>query len=198
MHLTNKQKATLCSMAAKAYRIAGCPAGYPDPDAFRRALCTSTVGKDSLTQCTNDDFVPLYNALAQIIGCKSKERDDYYTHLLWRILDALKKYELPERYAQHLTADRLGIAPTTDLSTMLRMLGRPAAEQILYTINNRGRSRLKKENIRLGLPPDCCTEPHTSKSTMAPDRLATHLKQIYCPPPLTPAKRNRAPKSSPV
>lgn len=198
MPLTNKQKATLCSMAAKAYHMAGAAAGFPDPDAYRRALCISTVGKDRLTQCTNDDFVPLYNALAQIIGRKPKVRDDYYTHLLWRIRDALQKFELPERYAQHLAADRLSIAPTTDLLTMLRMIGHPDAEQILYTINNRGRARVKKENIRLGLPPDSCTEPHTSKTTMAPDRLSTYLKQEYCPPPHTSAKRSQAPKHSPV
>jgi hypothetical protein len=68
--LTNKEKAVLCQLARKAYdHLAALDLvdGMKFPD-WRRAQQKAAVGKDSLTECTRDDWRPLAAGFYELMG----------------------------------------------------------------------------------------------------------------------------------
>ena len=71
---------------------------------------------------------------------------DHLARAIWTLREALRRFELAESYACAILRDRGAIGP--DLDTLCHSAGPQTVRQVTYTITNRGRAKLRKnENL---------------------------------------------------
>ncbi len=180
--LTPKQVQSLAIMAGKAYRLCGDAMGYSSADEFRRDIVAAEVGTSGLSTAKMWHFVPLYNKFATLLGQPLKMADgrkgtavEYWLRL---IRESLQRYELAESYAVKLAMDKLGIKLPHPLDSLALQLGGTGCKHLLFTINNRGRAKLKAQPligyIEEGHGSPETYEPHLAES-MPPAGLAEHF-----------------------
>lgn len=183
--LSKKQKAVLSQMAGKAYKLCGRELGYATPEQYRHAVCQAQRGVAGLTACSQADYIPLYNHFAAVLGMRplaDHTPQDHLARAIWTLREALHRFELAEAYACAILRDRGAIGP--DLDTLCHSAGPQTVRQITYTIINRGRAKLRKQEQALNLP--FTEEPHTSHATLPPPSLAAHFNARLTTPPKNP------------
>ena len=172
--LSKRQKAVLSQMAAKAFKLCGAAMGFASASEYRHAVCQSLRGVAGLTACSQQDYIPLYNHFAAILGIRplaDHTPQDDLARALWCLRDALHRFELTDAYAAAILRDRGAIGP--DLDTLASSAGPRVVQQVTYTIINRGRSKLRKLEHSLSLPKT--SEFHSSPSTLPPGRLKDYF-----------------------
>lgn len=173
--LSTKQKAAICSMAARAYKVAGIGMGYSDVSDFRHACVYDVTGKTSLLFCDQADYIPLYNYLGAMIGVPAREDKTPKNALeraMWVLRDALKRFEFSDNYAAAIASDRLRMSFLIDLDAAAELLGAEGIRQVTYTVINRGRAAARKVAATYSIAEG--VEYHTA-ATLPPDGLAEHF-----------------------
>lgn len=149
--LTAKQKAAICSTAAKAYKEH--PDAFPGDsvDEYRRAATQAAVGETSLRNCSNEDYIPILNVLRAIIGLKPlRERSQVELakgKACYILRNTIRFQELTPQYLFAIARDKFAsrLAGCEDLDLAIRTrLTSSQIMQLVYTINNRGRAKTKK------------------------------------------------------
>ncbi len=175
--LTAKQIKCLAAMCNQAYRKVGEQLGYSSLKEFRAITIGDVTGKDSLKLLTNSDFTPTYNRLSTLLGQPLKDKDGFkgnpIAYFVQLIRESCQRYELSESYAAKIAANKLGLHTPQPLDTSCIELGVQGCKQVLYTINNRGRAKLRSTSYNYPEEDDYY-EPHTTAS-MPPARLADHF-----------------------
>jgi hypothetical protein len=137
--LTNKQKATICQLAAKSHDLDG----PLDASEHRHAECVKATGKPGLTACTQDDYKPLlahFLALAGQDGAAFNAAVDHGTEpkriALYKLNEALGKAGLPMAYAAAISRRKHHCEPADLTAAQLW--------QLVFTINTRGAARRRR------------------------------------------------------
>lgn len=177
--LTNKQKAVIAQIAAKAHKAmvsVGASSDYLNN--FRHEVQHEAVGKASLTQCTQADYVPLYNYFAGIAGLpkianNTRSQKDVD---IWLITDHLRRHELDLDYLADIARDKFptfmrGYTTHDILAAIHAKLKHDQIMQLVYTINTRGRTKTGSLSADHELHHGDIVEPHSHPSTLPPDRL---------------------------
>lgn len=143
--LSNKQKAVLAQLAARAYKqlqAYGCP--VPSLEEWRHDETWKATGHtDSFTRATQKDYTLIYNRFAAYLG-KEAIRDNTYTEMdkaLHILRDSMQRYEIGPEYLAEVVRDQLHLPCTSkDVYGQLRKFA--ALEHVRnlnYTVINRGR-----------------------------------------------------------
>ncbi|OCA02290.1 hypothetical protein [Akkermansia glycaniphila] len=178
--LSERQRKSLFAVSRKAWnQIAGTGA-YGSYEEFRRTLSTQHCGQDSFTQLSNSDYGRLYDAFAGIAGeanpAKSYQTYTPHAKAVHFLKDAIMRFELPLVYMAKLIRDKFHITIEAGwtLDDMCAMLKPGQVWQLVYTVNNRGRAKVRREIDALGLdePP---IEHHATQPSVPPERLADHF-----------------------
>lgn len=176
--LSKRQKAVLSQLSTRAWNWCGREMGYDTPEDYRHAAVARLTGgiAGGLRACTQEHYVPLYNYFAAVIGAPTiadrTPRSDWHRSLAL-LRDAMERYELPESYAAAIIRARFGYSSEMSFTDLTVRLTPEELRQVMYTIINRGRARIRREAAALDLPMP--TEPHASASTLPPGGLAAHF-----------------------
>lgn len=170
-------------MARKAYKAlvtCGCP--LDSYDDWRREQQRDATGIESMVQMEQQHYVAMYNHYAAMSnGFKMKDHTwterDKAIHIL---RDAMKRHEITPMYLWSIVvdkhADQVRNYKFQEMWEVMRTkFTRDQIMQLVYTINNRGRSQTAVINSENGLDHEDIHEPHASPSTMPPGRLAEHF-----------------------
>lgn len=135
--LSRTQKAELCLLAREAFGASGATG---DPEEWRREQQLATTGKESLTLCTQDDYLPLKARFLELKGESGRAMNAHISHATepkrvarYNLNAALADANLPLAYAEAICR-----------RTQKCGLEEASAKQIwrvVYTIRNR-----KKKN----------------------------------------------------
>lgn len=187
--LSKKQKSVLAQIANKAFkRVMAMYKIGETYDDWRRAEQFRRVGKWSLTDCHQSDYVPLYNHFAKLAGIKAIEDHTRSEEdkAAWSLNDAVRRFEINEPYLRKIAQDKFAMIfiPTHSIDELIKdivhKLTYDQSRQLLYTINNRGRSAVRRTAREFGV--DTPVEYHTSGS-MPPVGLAKHFNCAPLPSP---------------
>lgn len=190
--LSNKQKAVLAQLAAKAYKQLqsyGCP--LPSLEEWRHDETWKATGHtESFTRATQQDYTVIYNHFAAYLGQKTK-KDNTYTAVdteLRLLLDAMARWEIgPDwlvplvRAQAHLDCDEHNVYDR------LRKYATPdKIRNLKFTVISRGRAMARKESAETGYTP---YEPHAIPGTIPPGSLADHVGAVPASRPIQDAAR---------
>lgn len=179
--LSNKQKAVLAQLAARAYKqlqAYGCP--VPSLEEWRHDETWKATGHtESFTRATQQDYTKIYNWFASYLG-KEVKKDNTYTEKATAIRllkDAMQRFETSPEYLAEIVRDQLHLSCTG--SDVYKVLQTHAAaehvQHLMYTINNRGRKEAKQMASETGHQ---TYEPHAMPGTIPPGGLADHVGAV--------------------
>ncbi len=183
--LSKRQKAVLSQLAARAWRLFGDSWGIPSAEDFRHSCVQRACSKPGLTACTQQDYVPLYNHLARLLGLRPIEDNTPHSPeeaLIWTIRDRMRHWDIPAPYVAAIIHSKFSIA-YGNLDSLLARLPASSLRQLLYTLEARARSKAQRTSAQLGL--DSPVEVHSSPSTLPPTRLAQWRGDILAKNPST-------------
>lgn len=196
--LSNKQKAVLAQLAARAYKKLqnyGCP--VPSLEEWRHEETWKATGyTESFTQA---DYTKIYNRFAAYLG-KAAVKDNTYTEMdkaLHLLRDSMQRYETGPDYLAEVVRDQLHLPCTgKDIYEQLRKFA--ALEHVRnlnYTVINRGRAASRKMAEETGLE---TYEPHAIPGTIPPGGLADHVGAVPVSRPIqATARRAVTPEPEP-
>ena len=199
--LSNKQKAVLAQLAARAYKqlqAYGCP--VPSLEEWRHEETWKATGyTESFTQATQADYTKIYNRFAAYLG-KAAVKDNTYTEMdkaLHLLRDSMQRYETGPDYLAEVVRDQLHLPCTgKDVYEQLRKFA--ALEHVRnlnYTVINRGRAASRKMAEETGLE---TYEPHAIPGTIPPGGLADHVGAVPVSRPIqATARRAVTPEPEP-
>ncbi len=174
--LSKKQVNCLAIMAGAAYRQCGEAMGYSSSEEFRHDMVREAAGCAGLREAEARHFSAIHNRLATMLGRPLKTENgskvEHIAYWLRLIREALARYEFSESYAVSIAMDRLRLALPAPLDSLCLQLGSTGSKQLLFTLTNRGRAKIKAVNEKYDLPP--VTEYHSEES-MPPTRLSDHF-----------------------
>lgn len=179
--LSNKQKAVLAQLAARAYKqlqAYGCP--VPSLEEWRHDETWKATGHtESFTQATQADYTKIYNRFAAYLG-KEVKKDNTYTEMdkaLHLLRDSMQRFETGPDYLAEVVRDQLHLSCTgKTVYDQLRKFAKPEHVRYLnYTVINRGRASARKMAEETGLE---TYEPHAMKETIPPGGLADHVGAV--------------------
>lgn len=179
--LSNKQKAVLAQLAARAYKklqAYGCP--VPSLEEWRHDETFQATGHtESFTRASQQDYTLIYNRFSAYLGERSK-KDNTYTEMdkaLHLLRDSMQRFETSPDYLAEVVRDQLHLTCTgKDVYNQLRKYAK--TEHILhlnYTVINRGRASARKMAEETGYTP---YEPHAIPGTIPPGGLADHVGAV--------------------
>lgn len=179
--LSKRQIAVICQLAARAYRALD-PALDSDMslDNFRRAEVYQAVGRYSLRDCDQRDYVRVCNHFRAYLGMTpmvDRTHQGDHARKAWCMQDAAARYELTPAYVAAIARDKFGIdtgARGISIAEICGYLTPDQLDQLLYTITARGRAKVRQTSHDLDLPMP--TEHHASPSTIPPGGLAEHFR----------------------
>ena len=199
--LSNKQKAVLAQLAARAYKKLqnyGCP--LPSLEEWRHEETWKATGHtDSFTRATQKDYTLIYNRFAAYLGYEAI-RDNTYTEMdkaLHILRDSMQRYEIGPEYLAEVVRDQLHLPCTSkDVYGQLRKFA--ALEHVRnlnYTVINRGRAAARKLAEKTGFE---TYEPHALPGTLPPGGLTDHVGAIPVSRPIqATARRAVTPEPEP-
>lgn len=190
-NLSSKQITSLAVIAQKAWRQAGFALDFASVDDFRHATCFDATGKESFRKLEQADFVPAWNAFATLAGVPPRpDRTPDAQAKAVRILEIhLHRHELTVGYVAALVRDKFHITrgTSTTVAELCATLSASQVWQLVYTVNNRGRSKTRKVAATCGAGD--VPEPHTA-ITMPPGGLAEHFGAVLVEPqPVMPKRK---------
>ncbi|MBS5508247.1 MAG: hypothetical protein KHX31_06395 [Akkermansia sp.] len=186
--LTKRQIAVLSIMAGKAYKriqSQGCP--LPSLADWRHGEVWAATGvTESLTQCRQEHYVPIYNRLAAYLG-EAPIKDRTWSEMdtaIHKLRDAMQRYETAPDYLAAIVRDQLHLSCTgrTVYNTLRDYAAVEHVQYLMYTIINRGRTEARKMAAETG---HATYEPHADPRMMPPGKLADHVRA-------TPVDRHRS------
>jgi hypothetical protein len=134
--LSNEQKAALCILAREAWEIQGGEAECGPLLDWRRGAQFDAVGKSSLTECAQSDYLRLRAHFLSLKGESGRAMSAHVQHqtepervAMFKLEEACAKKRLPLSYAESIGRQRF----KTDLDKL-------SAKQIwwlVFTMNNR-------------------------------------------------------------
>lgn len=179
--LTKRQITVLSIMAGKAYKCIqsqGCP--LPPLAEWRHYEVWYATGiTESLTQCCQEHYVPIYNRLASYLG-EAPIKDRTWSEMdkaIHNLRDAMQRYETRPDYLAEIVRDQLHL-PCTGRDVYQALRHYAAVEHVqhlMYTIINRGRADARKLASETGQE---TYEPHADARTMPPGTLAGHVGAV--------------------
>ena len=179
--LSNKQKAVLAQLAARAYKqlqAYGCP--VPSLEEWRHDETWKATGHtDSFTRATQKDYTLIYNRFAAYLG-KAAIRDNTYTEMdkeLHLLRDSMQRFETGPDYLAEVVRDQLHLPCTgNNVYDQLRKYAKPEhVRHLNYTVINRGRAAARKLADETGVE---TYEPHAMPGTLPPGGLADHVGAV--------------------
>lgn len=179
--LSNKQKAVLAQLAARAYKqlqAYGCP--VPSLEEWRHDETWKATGyTESFTQATQADYTKIYNRFAAYLG-QEAVKDHTYTEMdkaLHLLRDSMQRFETGPDYLAEVVRDQLHLPCTgKDVYDQLRKFAQPEhVRHLNYTVINRGRAASRKMAKETGLE---TYEPHAMPETIPPGGLADHVGAV--------------------
>lgn len=181
--LTKKQKSVIAQVASKAYKsmfVAG--AAFDDMATFRHEAQLDAVGKASLMDCDQGDYVTLYNYFASIAGLQiiKDNTRSYKDKAAWILADTLRRHELNNDYLAAIARDKFprlmaGYTEGNIMEAIHTKLDDNQIMQLVYTANNRGRTKNRKVSDNNDLDHSDFYEPHQSDSTLPPGRMQDYF-----------------------
>lgn len=199
--LSNKQKAVLAQLAARAYKklqACGCP--VPPLVEWRHDETWAATGHtESFTQATQADYTKIYNRFAAYLG-KAAVKDNTYTEMdkaLHLLRDSMQRYETGPDYLAEVVRDQLRLSCTgKTVYEQLRKFAKPEhVRHLNYTVINRGRVASRRMAEETGLE---TYEPHAIPGTIPPGGLADHVGAVPVSRPIqTAAQRAVTPEPEP-
>lgn len=148
--LSNKQKAVLAQLAARAYKklqAYGCP--LPSLEEWRHDETWKATGHtESLTKAAQKDYTLIYNRFAAYLGYEAI-RDNTYTEMdkaLHILRDSMQRFETGPDYLAGVVRDQLHLPCTgKNVYDQLRKYAKPEhIRHLNYTVINRGRAAARK------------------------------------------------------
>lgn len=179
--LTKRQIAVLSIMAGKAYKriqSQGCP--LPSLADWRHGEVWAATGvTESLTQCRQEHYVPIYNRLAAYLG-EAPIKDRTWSEMdtaIHKLRDAMQRYETAPDYLAAIVRDQLHLSCTgrTVYNTLRDYAAVEHVQHLMYTVINRGRTDARKMTSETGHE---TYEPHADLSTMPPGGLRGHVGAV--------------------
>lgn len=179
--LSNKQKAVLAQLAARAYKqlqAYGCP--VPSLEEWRHDETWKATGHtESFTRASQQDYTLIYNRFSAYLGERSK-KDNTYTEMdkeLHLLRDSMQRHETSPNYLAEIVRDQLHLPCTDkDVYNQLRKFAKPEhVRHLNYTVINRGRAASRKMAEETGYTP---YEPHAIPGTIPPGNLADHVGAV--------------------
>ena len=179
--LTKRQITVLSIMAGKAYKriqSQGCP--LPPLAEWRHQEVWYATGiTESLTQCCQEHYVPIYNRLAAYLG-DAPIKDRTWSEMgkvIHNLRDAMQRYETAPDYLAAIVRDQLHLSCTgrTVYNTLRDHAAVEHVQHLMYTIINRGRADARKLASETGQE---TYEPHADPRTMPPGTLADHVGAV--------------------
>lgn len=179
--LTKRQITVLSIMANKAYKhiqSQGCP--LPSLTEWRHhEVWCATGGIESLTQCSQEHYAPIYNRYASYLG-EDPINDSTWTEMdkaLHNLQQAMMRFETSPNYLAEIVRDQLHLPCTgRDVYQALRNFAAVQHVQyLMYTVINRGREDARKMAAETGQE---AYEPHADPRTMPPGKLADHVGAV--------------------
>lgn len=179
--LTKRQIAVLSIIAGKAYKriqSQGCP--LPSLTEWRHGEVWAATGvTESLTQCRQEHYVPIYNRLASYLG-EAPIKDRTWSEIdkaIHNLRDAMQRYETSPVYLAEIVRDQLHLpCMGRDVYQVLRNTAAVEhVQHLMYTVINRGRTDARKMTAETGHE---TYEPHADASTMPPGKLAGHVGAV--------------------
>lgn len=179
--LTKRQIAVLSIMANKAYKriqAQGCP--LPSLVDWRHDEVWAATGvTESLTQCRQEHYVPIYNRLAAYLG-EAPIKDRTWSEMdtaIHNLRDAMRRYEYKMDDLADIVCDQLHLSCTgrTVYNTLRDHAAVQHVEHLMYTVINRGRADARKMTAETG---HVTYEPHADPRTMPPGKLAGHVGAV--------------------
>lgn len=179
--LSNKQKAVLAQLAARAYKqlqAYGCP--LPSLEEWRHDETWKATGHtESFTRASQQDYTLIYNRFAAYLGERSK-KDNTYTEMdkeLHLLRDSIQRYEIDPDWMVPLVRAQLHLDCDQDnVYDQLRKFAKPEhVRHLNYTVINRGRAMSRIESVETGYTP---YEPHAIPGTIPPGSLADHVGAV--------------------
>lgn len=179
--LTNKQKAVLAQLAARAYKqlqAYGCP--VPPLEEWRHDETWKATGHtESFTRATQQDYTKIYNWFAAYLG-KEAKKDNTYTEMdkaLHLLRDSMQRFETGPDYLAEVVRDQLHLSCTgKNVYDQLRKFAKPEhVRHLNYTVINRGRAASRRMAEETGLE---TYEPHAMPGTIPPGELADHVGAV--------------------
>ena len=165
--LTKRQITVLSIMAGKAYKriqSQGCP--LPPLAEWRHQEVWYATGiTESLTQCCQEHYVPIYNRLAAYLG-DAPIKDRTWSEMgkvIHNLRDAMQRYETAPDYLAAIVRDQLHLSCTgrTVYNTLRDHAAVEHVQHLMYTIINRGRADARKLASETGQE---TYEPHADPS----------------------------------
>lgn len=197
--LSNKQKAVLAQLAARAYKMLqnyGCP--LPSLEEWRHDETWKATGyTESFTQATQADYTKIYNRFGAYVG-KRRRKDHTYTEMnkeLHLLRDSMQRHETSPNYLAEIVRDQLHL-PCTDKNVynQLRKFVKPEhVRHLNYTVINRGREASRKMAQETGLE---TYEPHAIPGTIPPGGLADHVGAVPVSRPIQATTPEPEPKTA--
>ena len=182
--LSNKQKAVLAQLAARAYKklqAYGCP--LPSLEEWRHDETWKATGHtESLTKAAQKDYTLIYNRFAAYLGYEAI-RDNTYTEMakaLHILRDSMQRFETGPDYLAGVVRDQLHLPCTgKNVYDQLRKYAKPEhIRHLNYTVINRGRAAARKMADETGVE---TYEPHALPGTLPPGGLADHVGAVRVP-----------------
>lgn len=179
--LTKRQITVLSIMAGKAYKriqSQGCP--LPSLTDWRHAEAWAATGvTESLTNATQEHYVPIYNRLAAYLGVPPLKGRTWseMDKAIHNLRDAMQRYETSPDYLAEIVRDQLHLPCTgRDVYQVLRNFAAVQhIQHLMYTVINRGREEARKLASETGQE---TYEPHADPRTMPPGKLADHVGAV--------------------
>ena len=167
--LSNKQKAVLAQLAARAYKqlqAYGCP--VPSLEEWRHDETWKATGHtESFTKASQKDYTMIYNRFSAYLG-KAAIRDNTYTEMateLHLLRDSMQRFETGPDYLAEVVRDQLHLPCTgNNVYDQLRKYAKPEhVRHLNYTVINRGRAAARKLADETGVE---TYEPHAIPGTL--------------------------------
>lgn len=158
--LTKAQKTAIAIKAGEAYKLLASLdlVGGLSANDWRRAEVKQLTGKDSTTLCNQLHYVPLFNHFCTLLGAHHKQDNTYTPRAksIYNISQAMGRWELSNMYLFAIIQDKFpqkleGYQPADSWEAITSKLTDNELQQVLFTINNRGRAKTrsvaKRHNI---------------------------------------------------